>query len=267
MTDPTQKFGLVQKFGLDPQKLPRHVGIIMDGNGRWATEKRMPRVAGHRKGVDRVRETVETSAQLGVQSLTMFAFSDENWRRPEDEVSALMNLLRLYIRNEAARILKENIRFRMIGDRKKLSSDIVKLVEDLEATSAKNTGMFLNIALSYGSRGEILRAVKRLSQRIERGEVFANDIDEELFEEHLDTAGLPHVDMLIRTSGELRVSNFLLWQIAYAELFFTPTFWPDFDTNVYTSLLHEYAKRERRFGQTTEQLRPAIPITGVAAIQ
>ena len=242
-----------KQWGLESSKLPRHVGIIMDGNGRWATARRLPRVAGHRKGVDRVREITEACGNIGIETLTLYAFSDENWRRPEDEVSALMGLLRWYLRAEKQRILDQNVQFRMIGDRRKLSSDILQQAVELEHESRNNTGMCLNIALSYGSRGEILRAVKRMMAQVEAGEVFPDDIDEALFESNLDTSGLPNVDMLIRTSGERRISNFLLWQSAYAELFFEDTLWPDFDQNRLVALLGQYANRERRFGMTPEQ--------------
>lgn len=243
-----------QKWNLDPQKLPRHIGIIMDGNGRWATGRHLPRVAGHRKGVERVRQTIELAAHLGVESLTLFAFSDENWRRPEDEVSSLMNLLRWYLRNERQRILKEDIRFHMIGDRGKISNDILQQITSLENESMNNRGMDLNIALSYGARGEILRAVKKIVTRVQKNEIFLDQIDENMFSEHLDTAHLPPVDLLIRTSGEMRISNFMLWQIAYAELYFESIHWPDFDNQTFTHILRSYAGRERRFGLTPEQM-------------
>lgn len=244
-----------QRWNLEPQKLPRHVGIIMDGNGRWATARRLPRVAGHRKGVERVNEISEFAVKCGLQALTLYAFSDENWRRPEEEVSALMSLLRWYLKAERSKILDNNIRFRLIGDRGKLSSDILALAEKLESESASNTGLNLSVALSYGSRGEILRAVRRVLEKIESGELYPADLDEQTFEENLDTAGLPEVDMIIRTSGERRVSNFLLWQSAYAEYFFEASPWPDFSQEMFASLLREYASRERRFGRTPEQIQ------------
>lgn len=244
-----------QRWNLDPQKLPRHVGIIMDGNGRWATARRLPRVAGHRKGVERVNEITEFAVQCGLQALTLYAFSDENWRRPEEEVSALMSLLRWYLKAERNKILDNNIRFRLIGDRGKLSSDILALAEDLEADSAANTGLNLCVALSYGSRGEIVRAVRRVLEKIQAGELYPADLDEQTFEEQLDTAGLPEVDMVIRTSGEQRVSNFLLWQSAYAEYFFESAPWPEFSEEMFASLLRKYSSRERRFGRTPEQVQ------------
>lgn len=247
-----------QKWDLDPLKLPRHVGIIMDGNGRWATSRRLPRVAGHKKGVERVNEITEFSVKSGLHALTLYAFSDENWRRPDEEVSALMSLLRWYLRTERRKILDNNIRFRLIGDRGKLSSDILEQAMQLEEDSASNSGMNLCIALSYGSRGEILRAVRRVLDKITTGELYPADIDEQSFEEHLDTAGLPSVDMVIRTSGEQRVSNFLLWQSAYAEYFFEPTHWPDFSEDIFAHCLKQFAARERRFGRTPEQSRQSL---------
>lgn len=246
-----------QKWDLDPLKLPRHVGIIMDGNGRWATARRLPRVAGHRKGVERVNEITEFAVKCGLHALTLYAFSDENWRRPEEEVSALMSLLRLYLKAERNKILDNNIRFRLIGDRGKLSSDILEMATQLEEESARNTGLNLCIALSYGSRGEILRAVRKVLDKINAGELYPADIDEQSFEDHLDTAGLPSVDLVIRTSGEQRISNFLLWQSAYAEYFFEQAPWPDFSEDIFARCLKQYGNRERRFGRTPEQVRQA----------
>lgn len=244
-----------QRWNLDPQKLPRHVGIIMDGNGRWATARRLPRVAGHRKGVERVNEMTEFAVQCGLQALTLFAFSDENWRRPDEEVSALMSLLRWYLKAERNKILENNIRFRLIGDRGKLSSDILSLATQLEEESSSHSGLNLCVALSYGSRGEILRAVRRVLEKVESGDLYPADLDEQTFEENLDTAGLPEVDMVIRTSGEQRVSNFLLWQAAYAEYFFESVPWPEFTEEMFASLLRDYSSRERRFGRTPEQVQ------------
>ncbi len=248
-----------KKWGLNPQKLPRHVGIVMDGNGRWATQKRLPRLAGHTKGVERVQEITELCGNLEIQALTLFAFSDENWRRPEEEVSGIMGLLRWYIRKEKKRIIEKNVQFKVIGDRQKLSTDILQLIENLEHETAQNTGLQLTIALSYGSRGEILRAVKKIVSKIENREIYSVDVDEKIFESCLDTENLPPVDLFIRTSGEYRLSNFLLWQIAYAELFFEDTLWPDFTSAKFTSILLNYATRERRFGLTSEQLHSQQP--------
>lgn len=244
-----------QKWGLNAALLPRHVGIIMDGNGRWATQKKLPRIAGHTKGVDRVQEITELSGNLGIQALTIYAFSDENWRRPEEEVSGIMSLLRWFIRKERKRIIENNVQFRVIGDRQKLSSDIINLIFKLEKDTQGNNGMHLCVALSYGAHGEILRATKRLYAKIQANEIYLNDIDEHAFEACLDTHALPPLDMFIRTSGEYRVSNFLLWQLAYAEMFFTPTLWPDFSSTQFVSLLKDFAARERRFGMTSAQVR------------
>jgi undecaprenyl diphosphate synthase len=244
-----------QQWRLDPLTLPRHVGIIMDGNGRWATHRRLPRVAGHKKGVERVNEITEFATKCGLHALTLYAFSDENWRRPEEEVNALMSLLRWYLKAERNKILDNNIRFRLLGDRGKLSNDIVDLASRLEEDTASNSGLNLCIALSYGSRGEIIRAVGKIIEKINAGELYPADIDEQTFEDHLDTAGLPSVDLVIRTSGEQRISNFLLWQSAYAEYLFEPTAWPDFTTDIFAQCLKKYAERERRFGRTPEQVR------------
>jgi len=245
-----------KKWGLDPNKLPKHVGIVMDGNGRWASQKKRPRLFGHNEGVKRVEEITEFSGNIGIEALTLFAFSDENWRRPEEEVSGLMGLLRWFIRKESKRIFENNVRFRVIGDRQKLSLDILDLIVNLEQKTSSNTGMHLCVALSYGGHGEILRAVKKIVAKVEVGEVFVNDIDSSLFESCLDTAGLPALDMFIRTSGEFRVSNFLLWQLAYAEMFFEPAPWPDFNMEKYVHLLNEFSCRQRRFGLTPEQKIP-----------
>jgi undecaprenyl diphosphate synthase len=242
------------KWQLNSSKLPRHVGIVMDGNGRWATKRRLPRLSGHQKGVERVKEITELCGHLGIEALTLFAFSDENWRRPEEEVGGLMGLLRWFIRKEHKRIVENNVQFRVIGDRKKLSLDIIELIEKLEYETAAHTGMHLCVALSYSSRGEIIRAVKKILEKVHRSEIYINDIDEDIFEQSLDTRGLPPLDMFIRTSGEFRVSNFLLWQLAYAELFFHETLWPDFNSDVFVALLKEYELRERRFGMTSEQV-------------
>lgn len=243
-----------EKWNLNPLKLPRHIGIVMDGNGRWASKRHLPRIAGHRKGVERVQEITELCGNLGVEALTLFAFSDENWRRPEDEVGGIMGLLRWYIRKEHKRIVENNVQFRVIGDRRKLSSDIIELIAELENDTFHNTGMHLCVALSYSSHGEILRAVKKIVEKVNKGQIFPDDIDEKIFENCLDTQGLPALDMFIRTSGEYRVSNFLLWQLAYSELFFNDVLWPDFDSEKFVELLKQYSLRERRFGMTPEQV-------------
>ena len=255
-SDSDSKLDLSEKrrWGALPERLPCHVGIIMDGNGRWARSRHLPRLAGHRRGVDRVNEITECATQIGLQALTLFAFSNENWKRPEDEVTGLMGLLRWYLRSERKKILENNIQFSVIGDRRKLSSDILDQVCGLESASASHTGLKLSIALSYGSRSEISRAAARLAEDVAAGRVFSSDVDETLFESYLDTAQLPALDMVIRTSGEFRISNFLLFQAAYAELFFEPALWPDFTSARFVELLAEFSQRQRRFGKTSEQI-------------
>jgi undecaprenyl diphosphate synthase len=232
-------------------RLPRHVAIIMDGNGRWAGERRLPRVEGHRAGVDAVRDVVETSARLGLEVLTLYAFSVENWKRPATEVSTLMMLLKRYLRLELDTLLRNNIRFNVIGRADALASDIQTELLDAERNTAKNTGMLFNIALNYGGRTEIIDAARRA---IEAG-LKPADLDEDRFASFLYTAGQPDPDLLIRTSGEMRVSNFLLWQIAYAEIWVTDTLWPDFRCRHLLEAVVAYQKRDRRFGGIT----PPVP--------
>lgn len=233
------------------QTVPVHVGIIMDGNGRWATRRRLPRVAGHRKGAEAVRRIVEAAADLGVRYLTLFGFSSENWSRPALEVQELMSLLRSYLRSEVAELNRTGIRLRIIGDRSRLARDILDLIDHAESTTAHNTRMTLIIALSYGARQELIRAAQRLAQAVQRGEVVPEAIDEGLLAGCLDTAGIPDPDLIIRTSGEKRLSNFLLWQSAYAELVFTETLWPDFSRADLEAAFAEFRQRERRYGATS----------------
>jgi undecaprenyl diphosphate synthase len=227
-----------------PERLPRHVAIIMDGNGRWAAQRHLPRVEGHRAGIDAVRDTVETSARLGLDVLTLYAFSVENWKRPVTEVSVLMSLLRRYLRLELETLLKNNIRFRAIGRPGELPDDVYAELLEAEAKTRYNTGMQFNIALNYGGRAEIVDAARRA---IESG-VSSSSLDEARFGEFLYTAGQPDPDLLIRTSGEMRVSNFLLWQIAYAEIWVTDTLWPDFRRQHLLEAVVAYQKRDRRYG-------------------
>ncbi len=229
---------------LDFDRLPKHVAIIMDGNGRWAAERHLPRVEGHRAGIESVRDTVETSARLGLSVLTLYAFSVENWKRPVPEVSALMGLLRHYLRAELKTLLKNNIQFRVIGQLDRLSPDVREELEAAVARTATNTGMVFNIALSYGGRAEIVDAAR---QAIIRG-IAPEALDEDVFSSFLYTAGQPDPDLLIRTSGEMRVSNFLLWQIAYAEIWVTDTFWPDFRARHLLEAVADYQRRDRRYG-------------------
>jgi undecaprenyl diphosphate synthase len=227
--------------------LPSHIAIIMDGNGRWASRRHLPRVEGHRSGITAVRETVEASARLGIDVLTLYAFSLENWKRPEAEVRTLMALLKRYLRLELNTLLKNNIRFGVIGRQQELAPDIQNELADAVDRTAKNTGLLFNIALNYGGRAEIVDAVRKA---IEAG-VPAGEIDERRFGEFLYTAGQPDPDLLIRTSGEMRVSNFLLWQIAYSEIWVTDTLWPDFRAQHLLQGILEYQKRDRRYGGLT----------------
>jgi undecaprenyl diphosphate synthase len=225
-------------------RLPAHVAVIMDGNGRWAAQRHLPRVEGHRSGIESVRSTVESSARLGIRVLTLYAFSVENWKRPAAEVSTLMLLLKRYLRLELNTLLRNNIRFKVVGRIQDLAADIQRELRDAELKTARNTGMEFNIALNYGGRAEIVDAVKRV---LASGTT-ADDLDERRFAEFLYTAGQPDPDLLIRTSGEMRVSNFLLWQIAYAEIWVTETLWPDFRRRHLLEAVLAYQKRERRYG-------------------
>jgi len=228
--------------------VPRHVAIIMDGNGRWAKARGLPRAAGHRQGAEAARRTIRAAGEAGVQCLTLYAFSSENWRRPETEISDLMGLLRFYIGAELNALHKEGIRLVILGDHKAFPADVAKLVDDAVARTAGNSRMTLAIALNYGSRGELVNAARRLAGRAAAGEIAPGDIDDAAIEAELDTAGLPPLDLVIRTSGEHRLSNFLLWQAAYAELVFVDALWPDFDGDALGAALADYARRDRRFG-------------------
>jgi undecaprenyl diphosphate synthase len=232
---------------VDFSRLPAHVAIIMDGNGRWAAMRHLPRVEGHRAGIDAVRDTVETSARLGIGVLTLYAFSVENWKRPRSEVSTLMTLLKQYLRQELKTLLRNDIRFQVIGRPDELARDVRRELTEATATTAGNRGMLFNIALNYGGRAEIVDAVRRV---VESG-LSADALDERRFAEYLYTAGQPDPDLLIRTSGELRVSNFLLWQIAYAEIWVTETLWPDFRCRHLIEGILAYQKRDRRYGGIT----------------
>jgi len=229
---------------------PTHVGIIMDGNGRWAQFRGMPRIAGHRRGVESVRVAVSTAVELGIQYLTLYGFSIENWKRPKAEVTALMGLLRLYLRQEIDELNENGVRIRFIGERKRLALDIVKLINESEKQTETNTALNLVVALSYGARQEITAAARQLAQKVLAGELMLDDIDERLMSQNLATAGIPDLDLVIRTSGEKRVSNFLLWQLAYAELIFIDTLWPDFSSRDLEEAVNEFHRRERRYGAT-----------------
>jgi undecaprenyl diphosphate synthase len=226
------------------ERLPQHIAVIMDGNGRWAAQRHLPRVEGHRAGIESVRDVVEGSARLGIQVLTLYAFSVENWKRPPMEVSTLMMLLKRYLRLELNTLLRNNIRFRVIGRASELAPDIRRELSAAEEKTASNTGMLFNIALNYGGRAEIVEAARRLLE----GGVKPEELDEQRFAGFLYTAGQPDPDLLIRTSGEMRVSNFLLWQIAYAEIYVTETLWPDFRKLHLLEAVLAYQKRHRRYG-------------------
>lgn len=228
--------------------MPRHVAIVMDGNGRWATRRGLVRLEGHRRGKDSVRVVVEAAKELGIPYLTLFAFSSENWQRPSAEVSFLMELLRRYLLTETKRMMKHRIRLNVIGDLKQLPVGVQRPLQETIRTTAGNDGMVLTLGLSYGGRQDVVRAVRRLAQQVADGELKPDQIDESLLGMALDTSGLPDPDLLIRTSGELRLSNFSLYQIAYTELYFTETLWPDFREREFLSALAAYQRRERRFG-------------------
>ncbi|QEM69085.1 isoprenyl transferase [Geobacter sp. FeAm09] len=239
---------------LEPGKLPTHLAVIMDGNGRWAQQRMLKRIVGHQRGAETIKMVVEQASLLGIRYLTLFAFSSENWSRPAMEVKALMALLKKYIRQETARMMRKNIRYNVIGNRSELPDDVNATLEDAIRETSGNTGMVLTLALSYGGRQEISMAARRLARDVAAGTVRPDDITMELFSGYLDTGGLPDPDFLIRTSGEMRISNFLLWQLAYTELYFTETYWPDFTINEFHKALADFQSRERRFGKTSDQL-------------
>ena len=242
---------------LDPTKLPRHLAIIMDGNGRWAQERMLKRIVGHQRGVETVRMVVEQASLLGIPYLTLFAFSSENWSRPPAEVRALMLLLKKFVRAETIRMMKHGIRFNVIGNRSEMPDDINQALDEALAKTAANSGMVLTLALSYGGRQEITRAAAQIAREVASGGLQPEQINEELLARHLDTNGLPDPDFLIRTSGEMRISNFLLWQLAYTELYFTEINWPDFTISELHRALADFQARERRFGKTSAQIQLA----------
>ncbi len=238
-----------------PDSIPQHVGIIMDGNGRWAQNKGMPRVYGHKKGVDAVRESVRFARQTGIKSLTLFAFSSENWKRPEDEVSGLMELFMMVLSREVNTLHKNNVRLNIIGDVTAFSQKIQNKVADAHKLTKNNDGLTLNVAANYGGRWDIVNAAQNLAEKVKSGELEPADINESLFDDYTSMSQQPDLDLLIRTGGESRVSNFLLWQLAYAELYFTPTYWPDFDQLCFAQAVEAFAGTERRFGLTGEQIK------------
>ena len=228
--------------------VPQHVAIIMDGNGRWAAARGLPRVEGHRRGVEALRKTVRAAGDMGIRCLTIFSFSSENWQRPASEVRALMGLLRLFIRKDLAELHSNGVRVRVIGERDSLDPDIRRLLEEAEELTGANTNLLLVVAFNYGARDEIARAVQRIAANVASGVVKPDAITEEMIGQHLDAPEIADPDLIIRTSGEQRLSNFLLWQAAYSELVFTPVYWPDFDRAALQSAIEEYRRRERRFG-------------------
>ena len=234
------------------RKIPQHIAIILDGNGRWAKAKGMPRNYGHTAGARNVETVCQAAHDLGVKYVTMYAFSTENWNRPEGEVEALMKLLESYLKNCIKTADKNNMRARVIGDTTRLSERFQERIRELEAASAKNDGLNLQIAINYGSRDEMTRAMRRMSEDVAAGKRKPEEITESVFEEYLDTAGIPDPDLLIRTSGELRLSNFLLWQLAYSEFYFTDVPWPDFHKEELERAIEAYNKRDRRFGGLTD---------------
>lgn len=242
------------KEQIDADRLPQHVAIIMDGNGRWAKEKGKMRVFGHKNGVLAVRDTVEGAVELGIKYLTLYAFSTENWNRPKLEVAALMELLVSTINKETKTLMDNGVRLNAIGDLKSLPSKCHKQLEQAIETTKNNTSCTLTLALSYSSRWEIVDAVRKIAQKVENKELKPDEITEQVFSDHLNTAGMPDPELMIRTSGEYRISNYLLWQMAYAELYFTPKLWPDFRREDLFEAVIDFQKRERRFGMTSEQL-------------
>ncbi len=234
---------------LDPEKLPAHVAVIMDGNGRWATRRKLSRINGHNKATDAVRATVRVSREIGIPYLTLYAFSTENWERPKEEVAALMLLLKKFLRSEEKELVDNNIRLNAIGQIDRLPKDSRKVLDHAMAVTRDNTGMVLTLALSYGSRDEITKAVRNISSDVLNHKVSIDSISPELISRYLDTGEMPDPDLVIRTSGEMRISNFLMWQIAYAELYFTETLWPDFNEAEFIAILKKYQQRDRRFGK------------------
>lgn len=243
------------KSQLDLSRLPRHIAIIMDGNGRWAKQRGKPRVFGHHHGVGSVRDVTEAAAEIGIEYLTLYAFSTENWNRPSTEVTALMTLLVQTIYNEVETLNKNDIRLQAIGDLDKLPKKTRQALQDGIEKTKNNSRMTLVLALNYSAKWEILHAVKKIAEKISEGKLLAGQIDEHVFENELCTGGIPDPELMIRTSGEHRLSNFLLWQLAYAEFYFTETFWPDFRKNDFFEAVYDFQHRERRFGKTSEQIK------------
>lgn len=246
-------------------RLPRHVAIVMDGNGRWAQQRNLPRHAGHKAGVKSVRTSVEESVRHGIEVLTLFAFSSENWKRPASEVSLLMDLFMMALQREVKRLNRNNVRLRIIGDRRAFSDKLQQRIAAAEAATADNDGLVLQIAANYGGRWDVVQAVRRLASRVASGELAAECISEADIAAELSFSDLPDPDLFIRTGGEQRISNFMLWQSAYTELYFTDAYWPDFDAPAYTAALAFFSSRQRRFGMTGDQVTGAHPDPSGAA--
>lgn len=239
---------------IDIKRLPKHIAIIMDGNGRWAKLRNQPRVFGHREGAKSVRKVVEAATRLGINNLTLYAFSTENWNRPKHEIKTLMKLLVSALKRELGLMKKNNIRLNAIGHTDMMPENVQHELQEVLDETKTNTGLVLTLALSYGARQEIQRAIQEISHKVKNNIISVENVDEDIINKHLYTQNLPDVDLLIRTSGEVRISNFLLWQIAYAELYFTEEFWPDFDETSLYNAITDYQLRERRFGKTSEQI-------------
>lgn len=246
----------METHNLASDNIPKHVAVIMDGNGRWAKQKGKLRVFGHQNGVESVRQTIEAAAEIGISVLTLYAFSTENWNRPKAEVDTLMNLLVQSLKKELKTLEKNNIQLKAIGDLDKLPNKAYKGLQEVIQKTENNNRMIVNLALSYGSRNEIVEAVKQISKKVVNNELQIENIDEKTINNHLYTVSLPDVDFMIRTSGEHRISNFLLWQAAYAELYFTDILWPDFKKENFYDAILAFQKRERRYGKTSEQIKP-----------
>ena len=238
----------VEEYQLNPEKMPKHIAIIMDGNGRWATKRSLPRKAGHKAGAEALERIIYAAKELGLEHLTVYAFSTENWKRSEEEVGAIMDILRFYLKNYFKKFVKDDIRMHVIGDKTRLDQDIQDAIEEIEALSKEKQGMTVHIALNYGGRDELRRAVGKIAQDVAEGKLAAADVTEDVITNALDTAGTPDPELMIRTSGEERISNFLLWQIAYSEFYFSEMLWPDFDKKELEKAIYYYQNRERRFG-------------------
>lgn len=245
----------MQNSQLSPEALPQHIAIIMDGNGRWAKEQGKPRVFGHKNGVASVRKTISTAARLGIQAVTLFAFSSENWRRPEEEVGVLMELFMTVLTTEVKKLHKNQLRLRVIGDKSRFGERLQNKIAQAEELTKDNTGMLINIAANYGGQWDITQATRSIAEKVAQGELVASDITEETIRAHLTLSDIPEVDLMIRTGGECRISNFMLWQLAYAELYFTPTYWPEFGEESLVEAVTWFVNRERRFGCTGEQIK------------